>query len=403
MIFVEKPKDNDATVRLLEMENERLNQEFRLLQEQNLLAQNRKKSDKEGKDVHLHISVPKSMLGAKSNKKRKIVRKNSLPPQATNDQQVTGFVPATQPLQFYSYVPQQQYFTAYSLPLEQPSMTVYSLPQGQPAVSMQSLPQGQPAVSVQSLPQGQPFMPLYSFPQEQRTIPVPSVPQQQPLQQLAPSISARKSHMMTSYNVPKRATDARSYYSEPNRKSHDRVVNYTATHEPDGSVCILRSNSFGHMGLSQKPYVPPLDLRDLDTPADRTRNRNVSGKPWQYKSQPFSRKLSRVSERALTGSHPPTGGAYDKLPAIPVLRSRSESPEKPGSRSGQVEEPQIYNYDTQKSTTEDNRPSSNQTFVSEVVDEADDDLDNPGRTADSPVQDIAWQVRRSSPPQQTAY
>lgn len=390
MIFAEKPKDNDATVRMLEMENERLNQEFRLLQEQNLLAQNRKKSDKEGKDVHLHISVPKSMLGAKSNKKRKIVRKNSLPPQATKDQQVTGFVPATQPLQFYSYVPQQQYLTAYSLPLEQPSMSVYNLPQGQPAVSMQNLPQGQP------------FMPLYSFPQEQRTMPAPSVPQQQPAQQLAPSMSARKSHMMTRYNIPKKATDARSYYSEPNRKSHDRVVNYTATHEPDGSVSILRSNSFGHMGLSHKPYVPPLDLRDLASPADRSKNRKVSGKQWQYKSQPF-RKLSRVSERALTGSHPPTGGAYDKLPAIPVLGSRSESPAKPMSRSGQVEEPQIYNYDTQESTTEDNRPSSNQTFVSEVVDNADEDLDDPGRTADSPVQDVAWQVKRSSPPQQTAY
>ncbi|XP_053395572.1 uncharacterized protein LOC123523797 isoform X5 [Mercenaria mercenaria] len=43
----EKPKDNDATFRLLEMENDRLNQQLRLLQEQNILAQNRNKSDKE--------------------------------------------------------------------------------------------------------------------------------------------------------------------------------------------------------------------------------------------------------------------------------------------------------------------------------------------------------------------
>ncbi|XP_060559794.1 uncharacterized protein LOC132719870 isoform X5 [Ruditapes philippinarum] len=43
----EKPRDNDATFRMLEMENDRLNQQLRLLQEQNLLAQNRNKSDKE--------------------------------------------------------------------------------------------------------------------------------------------------------------------------------------------------------------------------------------------------------------------------------------------------------------------------------------------------------------------
>lgn len=43
----EKPKDNATTLNFLEMENDRLNQELRLLQEQNLLAQNRRKSDKE--------------------------------------------------------------------------------------------------------------------------------------------------------------------------------------------------------------------------------------------------------------------------------------------------------------------------------------------------------------------
>ncbi|XP_052257880.1 uncharacterized protein LOC127862678 isoform X7 [Dreissena polymorpha] len=44
----EKPKDNATAVHMLEIENDRLNQELRLLQEQNLLAQNRnRKSDKE--------------------------------------------------------------------------------------------------------------------------------------------------------------------------------------------------------------------------------------------------------------------------------------------------------------------------------------------------------------------
>lgn len=43
----EKPKDNNQTFNLLEMENERLIQELRLLQEQNTLARNRRNSDKE--------------------------------------------------------------------------------------------------------------------------------------------------------------------------------------------------------------------------------------------------------------------------------------------------------------------------------------------------------------------
>lgn len=43
----EKPKDDQGVLKMMEMENERLIQELRLLQEQNSLAQNRRKSDKE--------------------------------------------------------------------------------------------------------------------------------------------------------------------------------------------------------------------------------------------------------------------------------------------------------------------------------------------------------------------
>ena len=47
-IFTEKPKDSFGQLNFLEMENDRLKQELALLQEQNLLAQQRRKSDKEG-------------------------------------------------------------------------------------------------------------------------------------------------------------------------------------------------------------------------------------------------------------------------------------------------------------------------------------------------------------------
>lgn len=61
MCFVsEKPKDNMSHLKFLEMENDRLIQELRLLQEQNILAQNRRKSDKEGKKNHYSLPhVPK--------------------------------------------------------------------------------------------------------------------------------------------------------------------------------------------------------------------------------------------------------------------------------------------------------------------------------------------------------
>jgi hypothetical protein len=344
---------------MLEMENDRLNQQLRLLQEQNLLAQNRNKSDKEGKEVHLHISVPKSVFDKRHHKKRKI-RKNSVPKQIISEQHTVDIIQPVQAIQPYSYAPQQPYFTVYNFPQEQPT--------------------------------------LYSFPQPQ-----------QPQQHITDTYQSIQPSQFITYDVPKIQSDARSYHSEPNRRSDERIVKYTASHQPDGTVHIVRSNSYGHIGLRHKPKVPPLDLRDLITP---TGNRNkkghkgngenemdpFTGKPGKYKTRPFTTKLSHVSEGAEQGVNSRIDDMADILPPINAQEqgSRSGSRLRPLSRSGEEDLP---NHDI---TDTENRPGSNQTIVSQRSEnDSPEGYEETAIEDDTP--DVAWQVRRSSPPKYNTY
>lgn len=340
------------------MENDRLNQQLRLLQEQNLLAQNRNKSDKEGKEVHLHISVPKSAFGKRQHKKRKI-RKSSSPKHIISEQHTVGIIQPVQAVQPYNYAPQQ------------PCFTVYSFPQEQPAV--------------------------YSFPQTQQ------------LQQITGTYPSVQPSQYITYNQPKKELDARSYRSEPNRRSGEKIVRYTASYQADGTVHIVRSNSYDHIDLRRKPHVPPLDLRDLVTPTEKKRNKGYqkndrdtnTGKPEKFKTRPFSTKLSHVSEGAEQGVVSQMDDPADVLPAINVQEqgSRSRSKGRPVSKSGENNLPGNEVVDTE------GRPDSNETLVSQDIGNVD--RDSPGGDEETAVvdetPDVAWQVRRSSPPKYNTY
>lgn len=350
--FAEKPKDTDGTYRLLEIENDRLNQELRLIQEQNLLAQNRRKSDKEGNQVHLHFTLPKYAFTEKHQKSPKGVRKDSFQASATND----GLAGSFQPAQSFSYTQQQPYLTMYNFPQNQPSVTSYTFPVQQPENP-------------------------YSHQMQNQYLQQQSTTKQQP--------------QISSYNVPKREYDARSYKS----RSGQKVIKFTASHKPDGTVHISRSNSLG----GRRHRVPPLDLRGLTSPTGKeNKNEKKNGNSVKQGSngedgRAVPTKLSHVSEAVEPGLHPHTDAA------IPGQEQRSGSPTKPLSRSGEDNPPQIYDYDTvSRAVSPEYRPESNQSVISQGI-----DLDDADKSEASLLQDeepnVAWQVARSSPGQQYPY